>query len=389
MDKKSSRRNFLVSASLALPTAALASTSNLQQKDPKLPQLTSGGLSYRVLGKTGLKVTSMGFGCMITSDPSVITRAADLGITYFDSARSYQNGNNERMVGAALKAKRNQITLSTKTGAKTKAEALQHIDTSLSELGTDHVDIWYLHGKSKPEDLSDELLEAQQIAKKAGKTRFVGVSTHAGQPELFPAVIQKMPHFDVILTAYNFTMDPGMDPLIESAVKNGLGIVAMKVMAGGLRRAKPGDKQFEILKREGAMLAALKWALKNKNVHTTIPSITDNEQLDENLNAMTVPFADADQKVLAAQLDFIRPLYCRMCGGCSGKCPKGLPVSDVLRYLTYSEGYGQYQLARESFLALSQEVRDVRCKDCASCAIQCRNGVKVSERLQIAQELLA
>jgi predicted aldo/keto reductase-like oxidoreductase len=389
MNDKSSRRNFLVAAGLALPTAALASTTNLRQKDPKLPQISSSGLSYRVLGKTGLKVTSVGFGCMITSDPSVIEKGADLGITYFDTARSYQNGNNERMVGAALKAKRNSLTLSTKTGARTKEEALKHIDTSLSELGTDHVDIWYLHGKTKPEDLTDELLEAQQIAKKAGKTRFVGVSTHGGQPELIPAVINKMPHFDVILTSYNFSMDPGMDALIDSAVKAGVGIVAMKVMAGGFRRSKPGEKLYETLKRDGAMLAALKWTLKNKNVHTTVPSITDMEQLDENLKAMTVPFTDADKKILFAQLEYIRPLYCRMCGSCSGQCPKGLPVSDMLRYLSYSEGYGQYQLARENYLALSTEVRDVRCKDCGACAIQCPHGVKVAERLQIAQELLA
>ena len=389
MNDKSSRRNFLVAAGLALPTAALASTTNLRRKDPQLPQISSSGLSYRVLGKTGLKVTSVGFGCMITSDPSVIEKGADLGITYFDTARSYQNGNNERMVGAALKAKRNSLTLSTKTGAKTKEEALKHIDTSLSELGTDHVDIWYLHGKAKPEDLMDELLEAQQIAKKAGKTRFVGVSTHGGQPELIPAIINKMPHFDVILTSYNFSMDPGMDALIDSAVKAGVGIVAMKVMAGGFRRSKPGEKLYETLKRDGAMLAALKWTLKNKNIHTTVPSITDMEQLDENLKAMTVPFTDADQKILFAQLDYIRPLYCRMCGSCSGQCPKGLPVSDMLRYLSYSEGYGQYQLARENYLALSAEVRDVRCKDCGTCAIQCPNGVRVAERLQIAQELLS
>ena len=68
-----------------------------------------------MLGKTGLKVTSVGFGCMITSDASVIQRAADIGITYFDTARVYQSGNNERMVGAALKGKRQNITLSSKT----------------------------------------------------------------------------------------------------------------------------------------------------------------------------------------------------------------------------------------------------------------------------------
>jgi predicted aldo/keto reductase-like oxidoreductase len=389
MDDKSTRRNFLVTAGLALPAAALASTARTRQDDTRPPLTSPAGLSYRVLGKTGLKVTSVGFGCMITSDQSVIERGADLGITYFDTARSYQNGNNERMVGSALKAKRKDIVLSTKTGAGTKEEALKHLDTSLTELGTDHVDIWYLHGKSKPEELSDGLLEAQQIAKKAGKTRFVGVSTHAGQPGLFPAVIQKLPHFDVILTSYNFSLDPGMDGLIESAVKEGLGIVAMKVMAGGFRRAKPGEKLYETLKREGAMLAALKWVLKNKNVATTVPSITDMEQLDENMKAMTVPFSDADQKVLFAQLEYIRPLYCRTCGNCAGKCPKGLPVADMLRYLSYSEGYGEFQLARESFLALPSEVRDVRCKDCGACAVRCPNGVRVAERLQIAQELFA
>jgi aryl-alcohol dehydrogenase-like predicted oxidoreductase len=389
MDDKSTRRNFLVTAGLALPAAALASTARTRQDDTRPPLTSPAGLSYRVLGKTGLKVTSVGFGCMITSDQSVIERGADLGITYFDTARSYQNGNNERMVGSALKAKRKDIVLSTKTGAGTKEEALKHLDTSLTELGTDHVDIWYLHGKSKPEELSDGLLEAQQIAKKAGKTRFVGVSTHAGQPGLFPAVIQKLPHFDVILTSYNFSLDPGMDGLIESAVKEGLGIVAMKVMAGGFRRAKPGEKLYETLKREGAMLAALKWVLKNKNVATTVPSITDMEQLDENMKAMTVPFSDADQKILFAQLEYIRPLYCRTCGNCAGKCPKGLPVADMLRHLSYSEGYGEFQLARESFLALPSEVRNVRCKDCGACAVRCPNGVRVAERLQIAQELFA
>ncbi len=60
----------------------------------------------------------------------------------------------------------------------------------------------------------------------------------------------------------------------------------MKVMAGGFRRAKEGDKLFETLKKPGAMLAALKWVLSNPNVDTTIPSMTDMDQLDENLKAM-------------------------------------------------------------------------------------------------------
>ena len=172
------------------------------------------------------------FGCMITSDQSVVEKAADLGINYFDTAQGYQGGNNERMVGAALKSRRKDLIISTKTMSKTKEEALQHIDTSLKELGTDYVDIWHLHLKSNPEDLTDGLLEAQQIAKKAGKVRFLGVSTHT-LPQLLPGIIQKAPHFDVVLSMYNFTMGPEMDAAFESAPKAGLGTIAMEVMAGG------------------------------------------------------------------------------------------------------------------------------------------------------------
>ncbi len=390
MKNRPSRRNFLA-ASLALPATAVASTSYSPLFRTSVGNLPSpqAGLAYRVLGKTGLRVTSVGFGCMITSDQSVIEKAADLGISYFDTARGYQQGNNERMVGAALKAKRSSITLSSKSGAEKKAEALTNLETSLKEIGTDHLDIWYLHGKSKPEQITDEWLEAQAQAKKEGKIRFSGVSTHGGQADIIKAVIGKKDQIDVVLVAHNFSMEPEVLAAIESAHKVGVGVVAMKVMAGGFRRTKPGEKLYDTLKREGAMLAALKWVLKSPAVHTTIPSITDMEQLDEDMKAMTVPFTDADQKILAAQLEYIRPLYCRTCGSCEGICPKGLPVADMLRFLSYAEGYGEYSLGREHFLALPAELKQVRCNLCPTCSVHCPKGVRVAERLGRAQELFA
>jgi len=326
---------------------------------------------------------------MLTSDPSVVEKAADLGVNYFDTARVYQGGNNERMVGAALKARRKNIVLSSKSGATTKQAALDNLNTSLKELGTDYLDIWYLHGKSKAAEITDEWLEAQQLAKKEGKIRFSGLSTHGGFAEIIPAVIEHKADLDVLLTAFNFSMDASMPALVESAAKAGLGVVGMKVMAGGFRRAKPGDKVYDTLKREGAMLAALKWVLKSPGAHTTIPSITDMDQLDENLRSMTNQFNANDEKLLAAQLDHIRSRYCRMCGQCSGQCPQGMPVPDVLRYLTYAEGYGQFTVGREHFLALAPEVREVRCTLCPTCSVRCPNGVQVSQRLAHAQEVFA
>lgn len=389
MTYKQSRRSFL-SAGLALPVTGFAAKE--VGGSPILSRELQGSsevpLKFRKLGKTGLEVTTVGFGCMITSDPSVIERAADIGINYFDTARGYQRGNNERMVGAALKSKRKELVLSTKSGAKEAADLQDELETSLTELGTDYVDIWYMHGQSSIDELTDGHIEVIEKAKKEGKVRFAGVSTHSGQKTLIPD-LAKNPHIDIILTAYNFTMDTEMKAAVATAAAAGKGIVAMKVMAGGFRKAKPGDPLFDKFKQEGAMLAALKWVIDDESVDTTIPSITDMAQLEENLTAMSTDFSEKDRQILARHLDFIQPIYCRMCGSCSGVCPKGVPADAVLRYLSYVEGYGQFELARENFRSLAPQVQAVRCTDCSGCAIKCPNGVQVPQRLARAQELFA
>jgi predicted aldo/keto reductase-like oxidoreductase len=329
---------------------------------------------------------------MTTSDQSVIERAADMGINYFDTARVYQGGNNERMVGAALKSRRDKVFISSKTLAQDGKAALADLETSLKELQTDHLDVWHLHSRSTPGAVTADLLEAQRSAKQAGKIRFAGVSFHGGHAEMIPAML-KLNHFDVFLMSYNFTMDPAIEPLIESAHKANVGVVAMKGLAGGV---KPTVRSYQVpadklnkLTREGAPVAALKWVLKNPNVDTIIPSIVDNDQLEQNIAAMASPFSQSDGNLLAVRLEEIKPFYCRMCGRCDGQCQKGLPVADVLRFLTYAEGYGQFAMAREHFQALPAEVAGVRCSSCTNCTVACPNGVRVSARLHQAQQLLA
>jgi aryl-alcohol dehydrogenase-like predicted oxidoreductase len=393
MSSPRSRREFLTASALtglALPAAAHASidTPKPAPVPPAMAPAPAAGppvIRKRKLGKTGMEVSEVAFGCMITSDQSVIERAADLGVNLFDTARGYQGGNNERLVGAALKGRRDKVFISTKTGGKTKEEALAHLDESLKQLDTDHVDIWYLHGKKAAADLTDDLLDAQRTAKEQGKIRFAGVSLHAGHAEVIPAAIEKK--MDVVLVTYNFTMADRNDALMKSLHDAGVGVVAMKVMAGG--RGPEAVAMREKLAAKGGMLSALKWVLRNPSVDTTIPSTTDMAQLDENLRAMAEPWTPADEQKLVARLEQIRPDYCSMCGQCEGTCPKGLPVADVLRYLTYAEGYGQFGLGREHFLAMPAAQRDVRCGDCAECAVRCPQGVEVARRLTRAQTLFA
>jgi predicted aldo/keto reductase-like oxidoreductase len=389
-----SRRSFL-GTSLALPAlASVPSETGSPAQAPaaqgRAPQ-SAPKFTYGTLGKTGMRVTRLAFGCMVTSDQSVVERAADTGINYFDTARVYQGGNNERMLGAALKNYRDKVYISTKTGAKDRKTALSDLDASLKELQTDHVDVWNLHSRSTPDAVPDDVLEAQRIAKRDGKIRFAGVSFHSGHAEMIPFLL-KLNHFDVFVMSYNYTMDPSIEPLLVTARKANVGLVAMKVMAGGAKPSsfyKVDPDKLSKLTREGAPLAALKWAMKNPNIDTTIPSIVDNEQLDENLTAMSAPFSAADGKLLARRLEEIKPLYCRMCGHCEGQCSQGLPVAVVVRFLMYAVGYGQFAMAREHFKTLPAEVAGVRCASCSNCTVKCPNGVQVSARLYKAQQLFA
>ncbi|MGE5486947.1 MAG: aldo/keto reductase [bacterium] len=381
MDSRASRRNFLA-AGLTVPAAALAK--------PTMPQAaanpSSGGLAYRTLGKTGLKVTSVGFGCMVTSDASVVSRAVDMGINYFDTARVYGGGNNERMVASAIKGARNRLIISSKSRATTAAEAREHLDTSLKELGTDHLDIWYMHFRDEPGSITDELVAVWEDAKKQGKVRFIGVSTH--NPNAIVDRVLQVGKFDVVLSVYNFAVGSANDAAYERLSKAGIGLVAMKVMAPTSRATGYGRSHGDRTKVPGGALAALKWVLRNKNF-VAIPSMTDADQLIENFRAMSEPFTAQDEKLLASIDKEIRPLYCRMCYRCSGQCPNGAAIPETLRFLSYADFYGQFALGREHFATLPERARAVRCSDCKSCSVQCPNGVRVAERMMRAQELFA
>ena len=390
-----SRRSFL-ETSLALPAlASVPSETGSPTQAPgaqgRAPQ-AAPKFTYGTLGKTGIEVTRLSFGCYTCSDQSVVERAADMGINYFDTARIYQGGNNERMVGAALKKYRDKVYISSKTQGRDQKSALADLETSLKELQTDRLDIWFLHSRSTPDMVNDEVLEAQRIAKRDGKIRFAGVSFHGGHAEMIPAMLN-LNHFDVFMLSYNYTMDPAIEPLLATARKANVGLVAIKALAGGVRPTvqsyKVDPDKLQRLTREGAPLAALKWVMKNPNIDTVIPSIVDNDQLDENISAMGAPFSAADGRLLARRLEEIKPLYCRMCGHCEGQCSQGLPVADVLRFLMYAEGYGQFALGREQFKALPPALTEVRCASCGTCTVECPNGVQVAARLHKAQQLFA
>jgi len=375
-----SRRSFLLAGAAA---PVLAQTKSGERGSP-LPR-------YRLLGRTGLKATELGFGSEAVSDVTVFERALDAGINFFDTARPYQGGNAEEVLGAALKGKRDRVILATRSYANNARQAALDLDTSLKMLGTDRVDIWYLGQKDKPGDVKDDMLEVQAAALKAGKIRFRGISSH--RPAIMADFVigQK---FDVIQIPYNFAIGTGRDPFnldgtnldstLDRFQQAGIGVVAMKVMAGGYRGAvKIAEKNLDIHARAGSRVAAIRWSLRNGRVQTTSVRMTDRDQLEENLHAMSGSYSESDGRLLAAYTDSVRPVLCRMCGACEGQCPKGVLAGDLVRAVMYAESYGSYGQGVQTFRRSGGAV----CGDCRDCSVRCPHGVAIAGRVARARQL--
>jgi len=380
MKHRLTRRSVLCSA-LALPAAR----RQLESAPPP------AALRYRTLGNTGLKVTELGFGSEAVSDETVFERAIEFGINFFDTARPYQSGNSERILGAALQGRRDKVVLSTRSYAKDAGQVALDLETSLKELHTDHVEIWYLGQRDRPDSVTPAMIEAQIAAQKAGKIRFRGISTHR-LGTMVDFIIEHK--FDVVQIPYNFALGTRRDPFnmdannLDAALTRlkaaGIGVVAMKVMAGGYHGEALKEKNADIHARQGARIAAIRWALRDDRVQTTSVRMTDLDQLEENLRAMTGAFSQHDAQLLAAYSDAIRPQYCRMCGACDGRCPQGVPVSDVVRSVMYADGYGEFDMGLAAF---QRSAGTLRCGECANCAVTCPNGVAVRRQMRRAQRL--
>jgi uncharacterized protein len=383
VESQKSRRQFL-QAGLALPAAGLVSSSGLEsafQGRSSAPKV-----AYRTLGKTGLKVSGVGFGIGFVPVPEVVARAIDMGITYYDTSRDY--GESENIFSGVIKGKRDKIVIASKSGRTKKADIIEDLDTSLKVLGTDHVDIWHLHGRDNPAQIPDEAIEAMQICKKSGKTRFIGFSSHDVN-NMVPFIL-KTGIWDVIQTTYSFPIGGRYrEQAVAKLHEAGIGVIAMKVVVALSGFNLKTVENPPARPNGDGPVAGIKWVLQNPGIGTTVPNMRTIPQLEMNFRAMSEPYLPADEKLLVQLNEKIRPDYCRMCYECKGECPKGLPVADMLRFLSYHDFYGDYHRAMVSYRDLSREVRDVRCRDCDTCAIQCRNGVHVQDRLIRAQQLLA
>ena len=268
-------------------------------------------MNYRLLGKSLLKISEVSFGCMSlpVNQPSVaqqlIHKAIDYGVNFFDTADLYDKGENEKIVGEALKGKRDQIVLATKVGNQWRADGsgwdwnpkkeyiLKAIDRSLKRLQTDYIDLYQLHGGTI-EDPMDETIEAFEILKEKGKIRFYGVSS------IRPNVIQEYvnrSNITSVMMQYSLLDRRPEEACLSLLKENGIGVLARGVLAKGLLAGKPVKEYLDLSAEEVRYIidilqqmispttktanAAIQFVLDNDAITSAVLGVRTEKQLKE------------------------------------------------------------------------------------------------------------
>ena len=229
-------------------------------------------MEYRILGKTGLKVSVIGFGGIpvqrISKEEAikVIEKAEELGINFIDTARGY--GISEIFIGEALKGRREKWIIASKTMARDKETMKTEIDISLNNLNTDYIDLYQFHNVRTMEDYEKILsengaYEALQEAKLVEKIRHIGITSHSIDVLKIAVESRK---FDTIMYPYNIVETQAYE-LFKRAKELNIGVIAMKPMAGGALT-------------DGTI--AMKFILENKSITTAIPGMASIKEVEEN-----------------------------------------------------------------------------------------------------------
>lgn len=328
------------------------------------------------LGRTGLRVTPLGLSPG-AHDARLILRAAEAGINYLNVFPFRKDESEFAPAAEALKSLKGRMLLGAGCGTADPAAVRGEIDRQLQVFGVERFDLWYLFSKNRPEALGDDLLAVLRAARQAGKVRACAISTH-GLNAVLPRVLECRELIQAVMVTCNHA---AWDDDIRRLHDAGIGVVAMKPLAGGMASVPES-------KRPAMLAAALRWIVANPHVDTSPASVASVKQLEENLRALARPFDEADRAMLSSAMAWLAPNYCRNCQQCAGTCGQGLPVPDILRFLMYAEGYGRVDAARQCYNDLPAKLRASRCGECSSCTVRCPNGVSVSARLAMAHRML-
>jgi aryl-alcohol dehydrogenase-like predicted oxidoreductase len=349
--------------------------------------------NYRRLGRTNFMVSDISFGSSRVTDPAVVRRALDAGINYFDTAPDYAANGSERVLGEAIKGRRDKVFLATKfcvsdghlANHTPVPQIIAAVEGSMRRLQTDHVDLVHIHSCDRLDRLmAPNIHEAFDRLKRQGKARFLGVSTHTPNLEEIVTAAIESGRFDVMMLAYHYGMWPNFGPLLDKAHSHDVGVVAMKTLKGAKH------ENLDAFRREAGAYsqAAFRWVLSNPAVSCLVVSIASIAQVNEYVYASGTGVRPADVAVLRRYDELIAGDYCQPhCGACLTSCAYDLPVNDILRYRMYSKDYQWEEEGRRLYARLVRGAE--ACMACpAPCRDQCPIGVPIRDRMLDAHRVL-
>lgn len=333
-------------------------------------------MNKKMLGKTGMEVSVVGFGGIPIQRLSqeeatnVIQECKNKGINFIDTARAYTIS--EEYIGKALKeVGRENFYIATKAMGFTYDDMKEAIALSLKTLDVDYIDLYQVHNVSKIEQLNDTLspnggLKALMEAKEAGIIKHIGITGHIRE-----ILIQAIDcdEFETIQFPYNPVESQGNE-LFEKALKKNMGTIAMKPMAGG---AFSNQK------------LSLKYIVNSGLITVAIPGMDSVAQVEENalVGSSNEPITKQEISEIKAEVDILGNNFCRRCGYCK-PCPEDIDIPNVFVFEGYVTRYNLEDYGRMKYASLASKAD--MCVRCGKCEKKCPYNLPIIEKLKHAVE---
>lgn len=353
-------------------------------------------MQKRPLGKTGLEVSVLGFGAIklpnISPDEAfgALNRALDLGMNFIDTARAYKES--ESLIGAAVSHRRDEYVLATKTGARDAGGLREHLETSLRNLRTDHVDLYQLHTVSTRAEWErvtapGGALEEARRAQQEGLVGHIGITIHREYTVMREAV--KSGAFATIMLAYSPLDQEGTAAeIMPMAHDHDMGVIIMKPLSGGLLAYEKDRRRPGLGGPDAIVAEALRFIIANPAVTCAIPGIAGVQEVEENIAVVENhgPLSEAEYDELlhhvgSLERDFRYGQVCLRCGYCL-PCPQDLEIPEIFRVADMKRAYADdlKYLADEAWQNIANGPE--KCKGCGACMAKCPAGVDIIKRLK-------
>lgn len=333
-------------------------------------------MEYRILGKTGLKISRLGFGGIpiqkidAEGTKQLIRELMRENINFIDTARGYTVS--EEYLGYALEGVREQFILATKSMARTKDSMQKDIDTSRKNLRTNYIDLYQIHNPSA-KDLEQVMapggaLEALIEAKASGKIGHIGITLHS--VDLFRQAIT-LPWVETIMFPYNIVETQG-EELITQCAKNNIGFIGMKPLAGGAITDA---------------VTALRFIISNPNVSVVIPGMADITEIAQNVaaTANTMSLTPQEKERIAKIKSELGTNFCRRCNYCA-PCTVEINIPAVFLFEGYYSRYNLKDWAKNRYAELKKTASD--CIGCGACEDRCPYQLPIRDMLKKAAQVM-